>query len=326
MEAISAVLPPPRIEIKDIDAKAPRTHPGAEALCHHWMREVQIPIKPPEPTEAHLHRSVHPAFQIYSPEIGQIPLHDHIVLQEHNPPQLWVHCRQVEPKSEEIEILAPQGEIGEGADFDAGVARGRTELEPDAHGREVHPVSDDVEYKPAGIDSILGCGGNNDSNSNDVVGEDSKVVGIGIEESREIGDGSKGFRGERMGKKAESETMEGLGGGSSSDGARECAEAMGADELIAGGENGVLELVDLKLGVERFLGFRDELAGDLNAILGLLLQRPQRVLIGDGVGIQAGEKSGEGELEIGELAEKSGVVKFEAEGMRGVGGGKGVVT
>lgn len=88
---------------------------------------------------------------------------------------------------------------------------------------------------------------------------------------------------------AHGEAMEALGGGSGGDGAGKSAELLGTVELLPDGEDGVTELLDLELGVEGLLGLANELAGELDAVLGLLLERAEGVFVVDRGGESGGK-------------------------------------
>jgi len=94
--------------------------------------------------------------------------------------------------------------------------------------------------------------------------------------------------------------VERLGGGVRSDAGGHAPRAARARELLADGEDGVGELLDLGLSVEPLLGVSGEGARELDALAGLLLEGPERVLgerggeVGGEAGGQRGEVGGEG--------------------------------
>jgi len=311
VELLGALLPAPPLEVEHVDAVGPGAGAVAEALLHDGLREVEVLAVPPEASEAGVQRGVHVGAHVDAPQPRQVPLHHHVVLQEHHPPQRREHLREVEPEVvQQRHVPVPvldlpedrrvgrvqEREVGDGQELHVRAQRRRAAREPDAEGREVHGRRDHVEDVARGLGGRARRGGHHDGDGEHVVGEDGVVVERRVGELRRRDGGLVGDRGgvgEAGLEEAHGEAVERLGRGPRGDAGVEHARAAGAEELLPHGEDGVGELLDLGLRVERLLGAAGEGARALHLGLDLLLQRPHG---GEReAGGERGEARGDGE-------------------------------
>ena len=173
--------------------------------------------------------------------------------------------------------------------------RRRAPREPDPECRQVHGRGDHVEDVARRVGRGARSRGHHDGDGEHIVGEDGVMVQRGvIELGGRVGVvGKCGGVGEAGLEEAHGEAVERLGGGIRSDAGGHAARAARARELLADGEDGVGELLDLGLSVEPLLGVSGECARELDALAGLLLEGPERVLGERGGGEVGGEAGGE---------------------------------
>ena len=193
----------------------------------------------PESSEARVRRSVHDGAHVDAPQPRQVPLHHHVVLQEHHPPQHREHLQEVEPEVvQQRHVVTNQTRNADR--YMGAVTTWKTWREGSAR-----------------------RGGLHDGDGEHVVGEDGVVVERRVGELRRrdgrvVGDG-RGV-GEAGLEEAHGEAVERLRfwRGPRVDAGIEHTRAPGAEEPLPHGEDGVGELLDIGLRVECLLGSAGE--------------------------------------------------------------------